>query len=229
MTFFDTLLGERLRTAPAAPLLTHYDAAADSRIELSATTLANWAAKVAGLLREGLGANPGDSVVCDLSPHWLVMGIVGGIWWSGTTVVADDVPAAPPVATICSADRWAAHDDAEPLYVAATDPFAMAPLDLPPGVENLVVEARVYPDSFRPTATADAAPLGWAAVEDVIGKGAVPGRVLLAGSPSVRELVEASIRVWTGGGSLVLATHGPAADADWLDRIRAAERIDGEL
>lgn len=229
MTFFDTLLAERLRQAPAAPLLTHYDAEQDSRIELSAVTTANWAAKIAGLLRDGLGAAPGDAVACDLSPHWLAAGIVGGIWWAGGTVVLDDASSADPVATICTVNRLDAHADADPLYVAGLDAFAMAPLDLPPGVDNLVAEARVYPDSFTPSAGGDSAPMDWAAVADVIRQEPLTGRVLLAGEPSTRDLVEALIRVCSGGGSLVLATNGSAAQDGWLDQIRAAEKIDIEL
>lgn len=251
-TLFDTLLAGRLAADPAAPLLTHYDAAEDSRIELSAVTLTNWAAKIAGLLRDELGAAPGDEVVADLSPHWLSVAVCGGIWWSGCRLSLDDGRVADPLATVCTADRIDRHDEADPLYVAGLDAFAMAPLELPPGVENLVGAARIHPDSYSPGAGADE-PLGWTAVADVIqqgrdqaaqrnqdaaqdgagGTGGGARRVLSTDEPDTRELAELAVRTFAAGDSLVLVTglderfgNDAAARTAYVDRIRAAEKID---
>ena len=46
------LLAAAVRREPAAPLLTHYDDVTGGRVELSATTLANWVAKTANLLQD---------------------------------------------------------------------------------------------------------------------------------------------------------------------------------
>lgn len=223
---------------PAAPLITHYDAAEDSRIELSVVTSLNWAAKIAGFLRDGLGALRGDEVAIDLSPHWLSAAIPLGIWWAGcgarlagsaaehSTHDGGDA-GSDPVATICTIDRLDAHDDADELYVAGLDAFAMAPLDLPPGVSSLVSEARVFPDSFAPSPGAGAQrPLAWIDSSAVIQR---PGRVLSV-DPGTAELVETLVGTFVAGGSLVLATGGPTDDAartSWLDDIRAAEKVDG--
>ena len=238
MTLTDDLLAPRMSADPAAPLITHYDAAEDSRIELSVVTTLNWAAKIAGFLRDGIGALPGDEVAIDLSPHWLSAAIPLGIWWAGCGArlagsaaeqsTHDDGDAdSEPVATICTIDRLDAHDDADELYVAGLDAFAMAPLDLPPGVSSLVAEARIFPDSFVPSPGAGAPhPLGWIDTSAVIRR---PGRVLSV-DPGTAEMVETLVGAFAAGGSLVLATGGPTDDAartSWLDDIRAAEKVDG--
>ena len=65
-TAADTVLQPLLAADPGAPMITHYDLEAPSRVELSVTSTANWAAKIAGLLRDELGVTPGDVVLCDL-------------------------------------------------------------------------------------------------------------------------------------------------------------------
>lgn len=237
MTLTDDLLAPRMAADPAAPLITHYDAAEDSRIELSVVTTLNWAAKIAGFLRDGLGAAPGDTVACDLSPHWLSAAIPLGVWWAGCGVglagsaaqnIGHDAGRtdSDPVATICTIDRLDAHDDADELYVAGLDAFAMAPLDLPPGVSSLVAEARIFPDAFTPSRGSGAPhPLEWIDTSAVIQR---PGRVLSV-DPGTAEMIETLVGTLAAGGSLVLATGGPADDAartSWLDDIRAAEKID---
>ena len=52
------LLDPLLARDPMGPRITYYDDATGERIELSAVTLANWAAKTANLLREELGGLP---------------------------------------------------------------------------------------------------------------------------------------------------------------------------
>ncbi|WP_291080464.1 TIGR03089 family protein, partial [Dietzia sp. UBA5065] len=85
-TAADTVLGPLLAADPGAPLITHYDLGAPSRIELSVVSTANWAAKIAGLLRDEVGVAPGDVVVCDLPAHWLTAGVLLGAWWAGAEV-----------------------------------------------------------------------------------------------------------------------------------------------
>ncbi|WP_309234179.1 TIGR03089 family protein, partial [Dietzia sp. SYD-A1] len=85
-TAADTVLQPLLAADPGAPLVTHYDLAAPSRIELSVVSTANWAAKIAGLLRDEVAVAPGDVVVCDLPAHWLTAGVLLGAWWAGAEV-----------------------------------------------------------------------------------------------------------------------------------------------
>ncbi|MEW2441551.1 AMP-dependent synthetase [Micromonospora marina] len=63
--------------APAAvatgePMLTYLDDATGERTELTGPQLGQWAARSAGLLRDGCGLRPGDRVAVLLPPHWAV-------------------------------------------------------------------------------------------------------------------------------------------------------------
>ena len=71
----DQLLDRAVVADPARPLLTFYDDATDERVELSVVTFANWVAKTANLLVDGLGAQPGQRVAVDLPVHWQ-----GAVW-----------------------------------------------------------------------------------------------------------------------------------------------------
>jgi uncharacterized protein (TIGR03089 family) len=81
------LLRAALRRAPAAPLLTAYDDVAASRVELSATTFANWVAKSANLLQEEFDVGPGSRVAVVLPPHWQSAAVLMAAWSCGATVV----------------------------------------------------------------------------------------------------------------------------------------------
>jgi uncharacterized protein (TIGR03089 family) len=71
----DRLLTKALADDPARPLITFYDDATGERTELSVLTFANWVAKTANLLVDGLGAQPGQRVALDLPAHWQ-----GAVW-----------------------------------------------------------------------------------------------------------------------------------------------------
>ncbi|MFM7212897.1 MAG: TIGR03089 family protein, partial [Actinomycetota bacterium] len=63
------MLQARARRVPAAPLVTYYDLATGERIELSAASVENSVAKTAGLLRDELDVQPGDTVAVRLPLH----------------------------------------------------------------------------------------------------------------------------------------------------------------
>ena len=65
----DTLRRRRLHDAPAAPLVTCYDAAG-ARTELSSASFDNAVAKTANLLRDELGLGAGAVVALMLPLHW---------------------------------------------------------------------------------------------------------------------------------------------------------------
>jgi len=69
VTTFSQLLTDRLRRDPGSPLVTFYDHASGERVELSATTYANWVAKVASLLVEEHDLERGDALRVDLPAH----------------------------------------------------------------------------------------------------------------------------------------------------------------
>jgi uncharacterized protein (TIGR03089 family) len=97
----DALLASALVRDPAGPLLTFYDDATGERTELSATSLANWVAKTANLLRDDVGTAPGDTVSVLLPAHWQTAAILLGAW-TAAAVVGTGPDAA---ATFCTADR----------------------------------------------------------------------------------------------------------------------------
>lgn len=82
---------------------------ADGRTELSGATLSNWTAKVCGLLRDELGAVPGDAVSVMLPPGWQTAPILLGAWWAGLTVTAGDDAGA--IAAFVGQGRDAAADE----------------------------------------------------------------------------------------------------------------------
>src|SRR5215469_7712525 len=91
-----------LRADPVGPRITYYDDATGERIELSAATLANWAAKTGNLLRDELGAGPASQIAILLPAHWQTAAVLFGVWWIGAeAMLAGD---AADIA-LCTADR----------------------------------------------------------------------------------------------------------------------------
>src|SRR6201994_640226 len=76
-----------LRADPVGPRITYYDDAPGERIELSAVTLANWAAKTGNLLRDVLGAGPASRVAILLPAHWQTAAVLFGVWGIGAEAV----------------------------------------------------------------------------------------------------------------------------------------------
>ncbi|MDZ5447424.1 TIGR03089 family protein [Micromonospora sp. 4G57] len=68
------------------PLLTYYDDATGERTELTASQLGGWAARSAGLLRDGCGLAPGSRVAVLLPPHWRTAAVLLGAWSVGMAV-----------------------------------------------------------------------------------------------------------------------------------------------
>ena len=68
------------------PLLTYYDDATGERTELTAHQLGAWAARSAGLLRDGCGLGPGSRVAVLLPPHWRTAAVLLGAWAAGMAV-----------------------------------------------------------------------------------------------------------------------------------------------
>jgi uncharacterized protein (TIGR03089 family) len=77
-------LGVHLDTGAA--LLTYCDDATGERTALTAVALGEWAARTAGLLRDGCGLAPGDRAAVLLPPHWQTAAVLLGAWSVGVTV-----------------------------------------------------------------------------------------------------------------------------------------------
>ena len=215
------LLAARTRTDGASPLLTFYDDATGDRTELSATTVANWVAKTANLLVDGLGAGRGDDVVVALPLHWQSVVVLAGCWAAGLTVRFDG---AADLAVCAEGGPRPASDE---LLVLSLRPMG-APLSSPdPDVTDYAAEVRSYADRFAgegPQAADEALP--GRSHADLCAGPADPGRRLLAphGDPLLDAdlLLRAYVAPLLGGGSAVLCRH---ADPALLDRRRTLERV----
>jgi uncharacterized protein (TIGR03089 family) len=230
----ETLLRPLLDTAPARPLITHYDDAAQTRVELSTATLANWAAKTANWLLEEFDVQPGDPVCVRLPAHWQTAGVLLGALWTGAHVI--DEAQAARVAFVSEADP---PGGAESTAVVALDPLGRG-LPEPPGdgAFDYLAEARVAGDEFTPLAPlADDSPallqlstsaLLTAARERAAELGIGPADRVLSTVDWVLPdgLLDGLLAPLAAGASLVQVT---GADPAALDARRSTERTTLDL
>jgi uncharacterized protein (TIGR03089 family) len=146
-TLTGAVLDPMLRADPVGPRITYYDDATGERIELSAATLANWAAKTGNLLRDELAAGPASRVAVLLPAHWQTAAVLFGVWWIGAEVVLDG--SAADIA-LCTVDRIDEADATGAGEVAALslDPFGRPAADLPVGVTDYATAVRVHGDQI---------------------------------------------------------------------------------
>jgi uncharacterized protein (TIGR03089 family) len=144
------LLAAAVARDPARPLLTWYDDATGERTELSGATLANWVAKTANLLVDGVAFAPGDRAAVLLPPHWQTAAILLGCWSAGGSVTAG--PPEPVEVLFAAPDRTgeAAAWPAGERYATALAPLAAPLREVPTGFTDFVVDVRAYGDQFTP-------------------------------------------------------------------------------
>lgn len=239
----DALLGPALARDAAQPLITYYDDATGERIELSGTTLANWAAKTANLLRDECDVEPGSQVAVALPTHWQTLAVLLGAWWCGAEVVTE--PAGTDV-VCCDQDRLAAALDSDAGVVVALslDAFGAGLTNLPDGVIDYATEVRLYGDTFAPSGSGDAslngASLNGRNADSVLAAAraaaetaglTADSRVLTTRDWTVDDgLVEVPLAVLAVGGSLVQCRNlAPDTAEDTLDRRAATERVTHRL
>jgi uncharacterized protein (TIGR03089 family) len=221
-----------LRADPVGPRITYYDDARSERIELSAATLANWAAKTGNLLRDELGAGPTSRVAVLLPAHWQKAAALFGVWWIGAEAVLDST--APADVALCTATRL---DEAlnigagGEVAVLSLDPFGRPAPDLPVGVTDYATAVRVHGDQIDPE-THPGPALAGQSVDEVLAAcekcSATTGltsadRVWSAdGWDTASELVNNMLAVLAVGASLVQVTN---PDPTAQDRRRATEKV----
>jgi uncharacterized protein (TIGR03089 family) len=208
-----------LRTDPVGPRITYYDDATGERIELSAVTLANWAAKTGNLLRDELGAGPASRVAVLLPAHWQMAAVCFGVWWIGAEVIFGgraDI-ALSTAARLDEADATGAGEVA----VLSLDAFGRPAADLPVGVTDYATAVRVHGDQI--VAEPDPGPaLVGRSVEEVLADCQISAaemaltprdRVLSTRSwATPDDLVDGLLAVLAAGASLVhVANPDPAA------------------
>jgi uncharacterized protein (TIGR03089 family) len=148
-TLSAAILDPMLRADPVGPRITYYDDATGERIELSAVTLANWAAKTGNLLRDELAAGPASRIAILLPAHWQTAAVLFGAWWIGAEAVLDG----PADVALCTADRLDEADSAVSggeVAVLSLDPFGRPAPDLPIGVTDYATAVRVHGDQIVP-------------------------------------------------------------------------------
>lgn len=230
VTVSGAILDPLVRSDPMGPRITYYDDATGERIELSAVTLANWAAKTANLLRDELGAGPGSRVAVLLPAHWQTAAVVFGIWWIGAEVVfGGDAEVA-----LCTLDRLDEADAAAGLgeiAVLSLDPFGKPVADLAVGLTDYATAVRVHGDQIVPERSPGPA-LDGRSVDQVVaaasGRAQTRGltatdRVWSAGEwDSPETLIDNLVAVFAAGASLVqVANPDPAAQ----QRRREMEKV----
>ncbi|WP_095533778.1 TIGR03089 family protein [Mycobacterium aquaticum] len=233
-TLSAAVLDPLLASDPAGPRITYYDDATGERIELSAVTLANWAAKTANLLRDELGAGPGTRVAVLLPAHWQTAAVLFGAWWIGSEVVLNGGSDHPADVALCTRDRLDEADDAVgggEVAVLSLDPFGKPAADLPIGVTDYATAVRVHGDQIVPERHPGPALAGRSVAEvlDAARKAAAAqgftarDRVLDAAAwDTGDDLVDHLLAVFVAGASLVqVANPDPAA----LERRRAMEKV----
>ena len=228
-----------LRADPVGPRITYYDDATGERTELSAATLANWAAKTGNLLRDELGAGPASRVAILLPAHWQTAAVLFGAWWIGAEAVLGASGPAQANATValCTADRLDEADSTVApggeVAVLSLDPFGRPAHqgDLPIGVTDYATAVRVHGDQIVPERNPGPA-LAGRSVDEVLAdcenSSAARGlasrdRVLSTASwAGPGELVDGLLAIMAVGASLVQVAN---PDPTLLQRRIETEKI----
>jgi uncharacterized protein (TIGR03089 family) len=221
-----SLTGKLLQGAPAQPLITHYDDAAGTRVELSVATMRNWAAKTANWLVDELDVTPGDRVAVLLPAHWQTAAVLLGAWWCGAEVVTSGpamVAFVPPGGSAPEADVTA---------VASLDPMGRDLRgDVPADHLDYIGDARLFGDDYLElTPVPGDTPCYQGSTVDEVLAAAAKRAAELNLSQKSRVLstldwpagvTDGLITVLTAGASLVQVTN---ADPAKLDKHAETER-----
>ena len=234
MTLTAALLDPYLAGPSAGrPLLTHYDDATGERVELSAITTANWAAKAANLLRDECDVEPGTPVAVLLPAHWQTATVLLAAWWCGAEVVTE--PAAAEW-VLCDAGRVDLALGAAPaggVVALSLDAFGRGVPGLPAGVVDFAPEVRLHGDEFVGGPLPDDLPvLAGGTVDEVLADARSRAAALGIGAAdrvlSTLEwgtsdgLADGLLAVLAVGASLVQCRN---ADPAALERRAAGEKV----
>lgn len=151
MQFPAQVLREAVDADGTRPALTFYDDTPDGggeRIELSRRVLANWVAKAANALQEGLDVQPGSVVLVDLPcPHWRLAYWAFAVWSVGATLTVD-VHEGADVLVTTDPDGDLAEDSDEVVAVALPALSRDFGRELRSGVMDEAAELSSYADDF---------------------------------------------------------------------------------
>lgn len=227
-TLTDELLDPILAADPAGPRITFYDDATGERVEVSAVTLANWAAKTANLVRDEFALEPGSRVSVLLPAHWQTAAVLLGLWWAGAEVVLEADPDAD--LAMVTADRLDDVEDVAEVAALSLDAFGRPVPDLPVGITDYATSVRVHGDQFRSTVAGPALDgrsvreIHTAAVESASRQGfGGTDRVLSSADWNTADgLVDGLVAVLAAGASLVQVAN---PDPEKTERRNATEKV----
>jgi len=153
------LLAGAVRRNPAVPLVTWYDDGTGDRVELSATTLANWVAKTANLLQEEFDVGPGSTVAVALPVHWQTAAALLAVWSCGATVLdtaaEDDGHLADVAVVLTTQERIVALEEAggqdgPELLGLSLHPLGLGMSGYAGTARDFALEVRAQGDVFLP-------------------------------------------------------------------------------
>lgn len=207
------LLHHLLEDQPTTPRLTVYNESNGARLDFSAITLDNWAAKVANMLVEEFDLVPGDTIRIDLPAGWQTVALVLGALAAGVEPLFEgegDVLFTSPD-RLDDLDGWIA--------LVTDDPFGRGVVEtggeVPPGLIDFGPTVRLYGDVFdTPTP----------ALPDLVTTALPPrARTLSTGWHDGASFAAQVLEPLAAGGSAVIVTG--LADAARLADIAKAERV----
>ncbi len=212
------LLAHLMDTDPAAPRLTVYDETTGARLDFSAQTLDNWAAKVGNMLLEELDLEEGDGILLDLPVGWQAAAITLGALAAGIEAHFNDGADVDVVFT--SPDRAGVFADLEgaDIILVTNDPFGRGVAEtggqLPTGTIDFGPTVRFYGDQFAPPTPA---------LTDIVPTDLGPERVLSTGWRDRAGFDRLVLEPLAAGGSAVIVSG--MVDADRLADIVTAEKV----
>lgn len=201
----------------AAPLITYYDA--DSRIELSGITFANWVVKTANLF-EDLGGDVDEPISLGLAEtdpgHWVSLVWAAAAWYAGGSVV-------PGVGEDAAFGVVGPADErrGEVTVACSLHPLGRG-FDAAPDGASDYADVLAQPDVGFPGSPDGDTP-AWPGVThaDLMATEPRSDRRLFV-SPTWAHLREMLVAPVLGGGSSVIVT---GLDEGEIERIRTSERV----
>jgi uncharacterized protein (TIGR03089 family) len=235
VTLTAALLDPYLTAATAArPLLTYYDDATGERVELSAVTTANWAAKAANLLRDECDVEPGTPLAVLLPAHWQTAAVLLAAWWCGAEVVAEPAAAQWVLCDGGRVDLALAAAPAGGVVALSLDAFGRGIPGLPAGVLDFATEVRLHGDEVVwPDDVPDTAPalVGGTVAEVMADARARAARLGIRPGDRVLSTLEWSSLDGVGDGLLAVLAAGASlvqcrnADPAVLERRAVSEKV----
>lgn len=213
------LLSHLLRADPTTPRLTVYNEATGARLDFSAQTLDNWAAKVGNMLIEELDLDEDSTIAIDLPVSWQAAVVVLGALAAGIEVTFGQHEAD---AVFTTPDRYETHQPTGDVLLVSDDPFGRGIVEsggaLPAGTIDFGPTVRFYGDHFfAPTR----------ALTDIVSPSENSDRVLSTGWSDEAGFITAVLVPLSSGGSAVVVAG--LTNSTRLDQIAAAEKVTRRL